>query len=71
MPYITEEIWSWRYSNGSIHKTAWPSESELTALKLHADQLFEQAITVLTEVRIAKSKANTSMKHPVNTVTII
>jgi valyl-tRNA synthetase len=70
MPYITEEIWSWRYSNGSIHKAAWPSESELTDLKLHADQLFEQAIIVLTEVRSAKSKANTSMKHPVNTVTI-
>ena len=70
MPYITEEIWSWRYSNGSIHKTEWPSESELTDLKLHADQLFEQAIIVLTEVRSAKSKANTSMKHPVNTVTI-
>ncbi len=70
MPYITEEIWSWRYGNGSIHKTAWPSESELTDLKLHADQLFEQAITVLTEVRSAKSKANTSMKHPVNAVTI-
>jgi valyl-tRNA synthetase len=70
MPYITEEIWSWRYGGQSIHNTAWPSENELAGLALTTDHLFEQAITLLTEIRSVKSQANTSMKHPVDSVVI-
>lgn len=70
LPFITEEIWSWRYSNEqqSIHKSSWPTPF---ASELSGDvSILMSIIDVLSDVRGAKSKANTNMKHGVSALTI-
>jgi len=70
IPYITDEIWSWRYAeNGeSIHKSSWPKEVSLS--EAESPDVLMHTIDVLSEVRGAKSKANTNMKHPVSSVVL-
>ena len=70
IPFITEEIWSWRYSDesASIHNSSWPKPFETTT---SADSsILIAVIDVLSDVRGAKSKANTNMKHVVTSLTV-
>ena len=67
MPFVTEEIWSWRYSGlGSIHQSKWPTHPfETISCDLNC---FEIAVTTLTAIRTKKSQANVSVKYPVQSL---
>lgn len=72
LPYVTEEIWSWRFSDGtSLHRQLWPQVDEFSAVVgLEKEGVLAVAISVLSEIRGAKSKASRNMKHPVECLTI-
>jgi valyl-tRNA synthetase len=69
LPYVTEEVWNWdRATPESIHRARWPEPSELD----HGDDegCFDAAVTVMTQIRRAKSEAKTSMKAPVDNLVV-
>ncbi|MDH5313933.1 MAG: valine--tRNA ligase [Actinomycetota bacterium] len=67
LPYVTEEVWSW-WREGSVHRSSWPSASEL---EKRADVgIYEIAAAVLTAVRKEKAMAKVSLKIPVESVTV-
>ncbi len=76
VPYITEEVWQWAFSNdadmhASIHKSPWPTAAELDAVPPPAnDGVWNATLTVVEQVRKAKADANLSMAAPVKSVTI-
>ncbi len=63
LPFVTEEAWSW-WRAGSVHRSAWPSATELAGLTGDREVL-TAAARVLTEVRKAKSESKVSMKTEV------
>ena len=78
VPYVTEEVWSWRLAGDgrdrSVHTVAWPVAAELAAVgslaaSVPAD-VFEAASTVLADIRGAKSEAKKSLKWPVATLRV-
>lgn len=68
MPFVTEEVWSW-WHNGSIHRTTWPSATEITAGDTSGVDL-ETIATILAEVRRAKTEAKVSQKTEVVSATL-
>jgi valyl-tRNA synthetase len=68
LPYVTEEVWSW-WQEGSIHRSAWPVESEIGDAAGDADVLGTVS-RVLTAVRRAKSDAKVSMKVDVSELAV-
>jgi valyl-tRNA synthetase len=63
LAYVSEEVWSWWKSDGSIHRTAWPTVEEIAA---GGDALvLAVAADVVGAIRKAKSEANASMRAPV------
>jgi valyl-tRNA synthetase len=60
-PYVTEEVWSW-WREGSIHRAAWPAESELA--ESGDPGVYEVASAVLTAVRKEKALAKVSLRVP-------
>jgi valyl-tRNA synthetase len=76
IPYITEEVWHWAYSQdadmrGSVHTSPWPTSAEFDAVPApdHA-KTFDATVAVLDIVRRAKADANMSMAAPVASVTV-
>jgi valyl-tRNA synthetase len=69
LPFVTEEVWSW-WREGSVHRTAWPTASELETLIGGRDDAgrltLERAGLVLTEVRRTKSEAKRPLTTPVS-----
>ncbi|MDY0296044.1 MAG: valine--tRNA ligase [Acidobacteriota bacterium] len=72
LPYISEEIWSWRYgSEGSIHIAAWPGKAETESVAAPAhDRAFAAAVEVISAVRGHKTRNQTSLRTPVVAWTI-
>jgi valyl-tRNA synthetase len=70
LPYATEEVWSWWQDSGSIHRSAWPTVTELADISDAHDGLLEQASQALFGVRKAKSDAKVSMKAEVASATL-
>ena len=68
LPFVTEEVWSW-WQDGSVHRAAWPTSSELLEQIGGADQsaalALERAALVLGEVRKTKSEAKRKLSTPV------
>jgi valyl-tRNA synthetase len=64
-PFICEELWQKyfkKYEKGeSIHISSWPEKIKISEKK-DDSKLLENLISVLSEVRMAKSKAQKSMK---------
>ena len=73
MPYITEEIYHKYYFNkeikgknlNSIHLTKWPTYSLFKQDK-KKEKVFDIFCEILTKVRQEKSRAQKSMKTPIN-----
>ncbi len=70
MPFVCEEVWSWRYKatgrEASVHTTAWPTIGELAGLNGAETLVYEGASGVLNRIRGAKSSSQKSLKWPVN-----
>ena len=70
LPFATEEVWSW-WMDGSIHRTEWPSSSDLRdAAGAWNPLVMGVASDVLREIRRAKSEAKVGMKAEIETVTV-
>ncbi len=70
LPFVTEEVWSWRFAGGdasrSVHTSPWPTTAELEAVpRPPSDRTFEAAVEVMTAVRGAKTAAQKSLRWPV------
>ncbi len=76
LPYITEEIWHWEYSNDndmhtSVHKSSWPSLSEFDEIpECKFENFYQQLVNIITPIRKAKTEANISMAAPVKKVVV-
>ncbi|MCK4760887.1 MAG: valine--tRNA ligase [Candidatus Aminicenantes bacterium] len=68
MPFITEEIWSWRYSDESesIHLASWPSATEVAQVdEPVSDKSFDAAKEVISRVNGFKTTSQVSLRTPV------
>ncbi len=71
MPYVTEEIWSWRHP-GSIHKAAWPSEDEFaTGGRVEHPQAYACAVEVLKKARMAKTEGKKNLRWPIARLEVV
>jgi valyl-tRNA synthetase len=67
LPYVTEEVWSWRFAPagaaGSIHAAAWPRAAELGDLALPpGPDAYSAAVEVGQKIRGAKTLARRSLR---------
>ncbi|CAN5180602.1 valine--tRNA ligase [soil metagenome] len=70
LPFVTEEVWSWR-EVGSIHRSAWPDASSLATTAGDGDpEVLDVAAAVLGEVRKAKTTAQRSLRTEVARVVV-
>jgi valyl-tRNA synthetase len=60
LPFVTEEVWSW-WQEGSVHRSVWPTASELGAAGGNP-LVLEVAADVLGQVRKAKTTAKKSLR---------
>ncbi|MBL6991196.1 MAG: valine--tRNA ligase [Bacteriovoracaceae bacterium] len=69
VPYITEEVWSWYFSEqddtAHIHQAKWPSSSEIQSVEMASNDLLVSATFVLNKIRSAKTNAQKSLKWEV------
>ncbi|HTO53734.1 MAG TPA: valine--tRNA ligase [Myxococcota bacterium] len=66
MPFVTEEIWSWRYGTRSIHASPWPVAAEFeAAARARSDAAYLAACEISTRIRGAKTSAKKSLRWPV------
>ncbi|MDX9971441.1 MAG: valine--tRNA ligase [FCB group bacterium] len=76
LPYLTEEVWSWAYSEDagmreSVHCSPWPTVSEFDAIPAPVSEgTYDAAVAVIEAVRKAKAEKNLSMKAPVKLATV-
>ena len=68
-PYVTEEVWSW-WREGSVHRSAWPTEDELAVSDGADPEVYEVAAAVLGAVRKEKALAKVSLRVPATLVTV-
>jgi valyl-tRNA synthetase len=69
-PFATEEVWSSLHpGSGSIHQTGWPKIEDLP--DGHDDGAFDVAVSLLAQIRKAKSEAKVSIKTPVERLIVM
>lgn len=76
LPFMTEEIWSWRFAKsegkeGSIHVAPYPTAQEFSAI---ADpgrpDCYQAGVEVLVKIRAAKTEGKKSLRWPVAQLTV-
>ena len=75
LPYITEEVWSWRFSGegreGSVHTSPWPGPEETGAVAdPEAVETFEAAVELIGRIWGAKTVGSRGPKWPVESLTV-
>ncbi|MCP4897004.1 MAG: valine--tRNA ligase [bacterium] len=75
LPYVTEEVWSWRYATDgaerSVHTSPWPTVDEVTDVSEDGlEGVLEAGIEVLGKIRGAKTTAQKSLRWPVKRLEI-
>ena len=70
LPFVTEEVWSWRFAGAgrrqSIHTSPWPTAAEFAGIPLErAGRAYAAACEVSTRIRGAKTSAKKSLRWPV------
>ncbi len=70
LPYVTEELWSWRFAGAgrtrSIHTSPWPTGAEFGGVPLaRAGRAYSAAREVSAAIRGAKTTAKKSLRWPV------
>ena len=76
LPYITEEIWSWRFAeesgrNRSVHTAAWPVDSELVTVAVPQGEVYSCATEVLSQIRQAKTRGQKKLRWPVDSLRVV
>jgi valyl-tRNA synthetase len=64
LPFITEEVWSWRYTapgQGCIHRSSWPRAEDFTGIAPGDDAVFGTAVSFLECVHRMKSASGASV----------
>lgn len=70
IPFATEEAWSW-WQEGSVHRSSWPTESELAEYSAGSDpKLMSGASEALMGIRKSKSDQQLSMKAEIASIRI-
>ncbi len=73
MPFVTEEIWSWRYQavSPSIHLSSWPGRKEIAAVPApRFSEVFDLVLEVVGQVRSFKTASQASLRTEVESVRI-
>jgi valyl-tRNA synthetase len=74
LPYITEEVWSWRFAASekrpSVHTAPWPTAAEAAAVPAAPSDLLRLAKEVLDATRAEKAAKKKSVKWPVKSLEI-
>jgi valyl-tRNA synthetase len=67
LPYVTEEVWSWWQTSGSLHRAPWPTPRGSGAPDTGS---LDAARAVLAEIRKAKTDAGVSLRAGVSRVVV-
>jgi len=75
LPYMTEEVWSWRFSGEgrmrSVHTAMWPTVDEVASIQGKGDEgTFNAAVDVLSDIRATKTQDHKSLRWPVTRLTV-
>jgi valyl-tRNA synthetase len=75
LPFVTEEVWSWRFAGAhggrSIHTAPWPRAAELGALAPQADaDAYAAAVEIGQKIRGAKTAAKRSLRWGVTRLSV-
>jgi valyl-tRNA synthetase len=73
MPFVTEEIWSWRYRelSPSIHIASWPRGEEVASVPPpRHDAVFDMTLEVIGQVRSYKTSVQASLRTEVESLHI-
>lgn len=69
LPYVTEEVWSWRWE-GSVHTSAWPQVAQLATPAPAQGDVLTLAVEVLQKIRMAKTEGKRNLRWPVSRLEI-
>lgn len=73
MPYVTEEVWSWRFAgdgrDASVHTTTWPDVAEVSGISGDPEAL-KAATEVVSVIRGSKTSAQKGQRWGVDALTI-
>lgn len=73
MPYVTEEVWSWRFAgagrDSSVHTTSWPDITEVAGISGDPEALVA-ATEVVSVIRGCKTSAQKGQRWGVDALTV-
>ncbi|MGI5842802.1 MAG: valine--tRNA ligase [Candidatus Xenobium sp.] len=74
LPYITEEVWSWRMAGEgrerSVHTSPWPTVEELAVPEPEQGEVYACGVEVLRKIRQAKTVAQKKLRWPVEELVV-
>ncbi len=77
LPFITEEIWSWRFARGvgkqaSIHRAPWPTAEEYHTLQeASVEGTYDAGVEILSKIRSAKTEGKVNLRWPVKSLRVV